>query len=483
MSHFLQGVLLLCFSAPLLVWGYLGHFSRYIADDYCLAGRVLAEGFFGSMLWWYNNWSGRFAYWIFIAVSGATDPRLAAILPALILILWFIGLVWVVYEMGLAMRVRQPLYGAFLLAAVILFATLEGAPSMLQSLYWLGSTIPYTLPLIPFTFYFGLFLFTLRRKPTGGRPSLAVMVVMALITFFAGGLCEVHAAFQFTALGMVGAAIYRYAPKDVRRTAFPMLAVGMVSSLLALVIIAVAPGNAIRQLQFTHQFSAPELVVRTVLYSAGYMVLALGRFSPLALFLTVVISAGVVYYAQPITVELTRKRNRELTGLSLVSVWILTMASLVLPLYGLGMAPSSRVYLTPQFALVWTAALWGALIGVGLRSQFAPWQKALGLAALVVLLLAGPLASAWQGLTQIPDFQTFAAEWDQRDRDLRAAVARGERRIETRMLTVDIGARAGLDTMVRNPQDWVNGCAAMYYGLEAISARPLLQMGDKTVDA
>jgi hypothetical protein len=101
-------------------------------------------------------------------------------------------------------------------------------------------------------------------------------------------------------------------------------------------------------------------------------------------------------------------------------------------------------------------------------------------AALVALLIVGPLVSTWQTLKQLPNFQTYAAEWDQRDQAIRAAVGQGMERFETTAFTVDLGAMAGLDIITSNPDDWVNRCAAIYYGLQAISAQPLLRMGDKT---
>jgi hypothetical protein len=484
MSIFSRGwlkiALWLCFIVPLGAQAYVGTFSRYFADDYCLTGRLITEGFFGSMLWWYNNWSGRFSYWIFIAISGSVEPRFAAIFPVLLLGFWLIGLIWIAYELGSLLGNRKPVYFGCLMGTLILFATLDGTPSVFQSLYWFSSTIPYTLPLIPFTFYVGLFLYTLRKTP--GRASLRTLFVMGLLTMFAGGLCEVHAAFQFTALAIIWGVLYRYAPRSVEQRARSMLVVGMASSLIALVIVAVAPGNSVRQILFPVQFSLPELVIRTILYSGGYMALALGHFSPIALLVTVVVSAMTAYLFPGTHGIPSARKIRQWILLSTLAVFILTMATLALPLYGLGTAPSSRVYLTPQLALVCAAVFWGYLMGVGLRSRrdsVSPSRKLIFGTALAVLLIVGPLASTWQTLTQLPDFQSYAVEWDQRDQGIRTAIGQGVERFATIAFTVDLGAKAGLDIITSNPSDWVNVCAAMYYGLDSITAEPLWRMGNK----
>src|SRR5271163_1466998 len=47
-------------AVPLVGYGYLGGFTRYVADDFCSARNLPLKGFWGSLVWTYLNHSGRF---------------------------------------------------------------------------------------------------------------------------------------------------------------------------------------------------------------------------------------------------------------------------------------------------------------------------------------------------------------------------------------------------------------------------------------
>jgi hypothetical protein len=57
--------------------------------------------------------------------------------------------------------------------------------------------------------------------------------------------------------------------------------------------------------------------------------------------------------------------------------------------------------------------------------------------------------------------------WDQRDRQIRAAVARGEK--DVLVLPIDSQYIGGLLEFYPQP-NWVNLCAAQYYGIDVIRA-------------
>ena len=94
----LQVVLMACFLAPLAVQAYIGQFSRYLADDYCTAGRALSAGVVGSAQWWYNNWAGQFTNWTAKGIAGVVGLGSASVFPALIIILWVAVLTWTPYQ-------------------------------------------------------------------------------------------------------------------------------------------------------------------------------------------------------------------------------------------------------------------------------------------------------------------------------------------------------------------------------------------------
>jgi hypothetical protein len=460
---------------------YLGFFSRFIADDYCTTNIALSEGAVGSVFWWYNNWAGQFTNWTLKGIAGAIGPGFAPVLPFLIISLGLVGATWMLYEVGLIAGLSWNRGTVLLLASVMMYAIFDGLPSMIQSLYWLGASLPYTTPLIFLTFLIGFYTRAIRNGRER-RSIVFALIVILLVTFVAGGLSEIYSVFQVAMLGLGIIALLVWAPEGTKRAGLPLLAVALVGSLIALIIIIVAPGNAVRQALFPHQVLLPELAVQTVVVSAGFIVLALGFFAPIPLLVTVIVSALVAYQFGPANVQLNPKHIREWMAISAGVAWLLIMSCLFPPLYGLGTAPSSRAYVMPMFVLVSTAGFWGALMGVGLKrssQRLALPLRFAGLAGIALLLVVGPLASTWQILEQRHRFSVYAAEWDARDQAIREAVAEGIREFEVTTLTVDLGEMARLDVIGSNPQDWVNQCAAEYYGLESLTARTPLQMAVK----
>src|ERR1051325_3397283 len=70
-------------AVALAVLCWSGRYVRYKADDFWTASIVARLGFWKSQTWWYERWSGRFAYTFLIGVVEWIGP---AIVPALVTI-------------------------------------------------------------------------------------------------------------------------------------------------------------------------------------------------------------------------------------------------------------------------------------------------------------------------------------------------------------------------------------------------------------
>ena len=53
---------------PLLLFAYLGQFSRLVADDYAYLGKALESGIWESMLFWREQWVGDYSGLLFMGV-------------------------------------------------------------------------------------------------------------------------------------------------------------------------------------------------------------------------------------------------------------------------------------------------------------------------------------------------------------------------------------------------------------------------------
>jgi hypothetical protein len=130
---------------PVVAHAYVGSFGRYIADDFCTASTLRRLGFLGSQVYWYQSWSGRYAYTFVVSLTQAVGPRLTPWLPSMVLLAWVVAVAYA--ALGL-LGPRSPWPIAVAVAAIHAFGTLEGSPSVYQSLYWQTGMITYTLPLV-----------------------------------------------------------------------------------------------------------------------------------------------------------------------------------------------------------------------------------------------------------------------------------------------------------------------------------------------
>src|SRR5262245_50714884 len=130
MRRSFQILWLVAFAAPLLAFAYVGHFSRYIADDYCTTSVALSQGLVGSVMQWYNNWAGQYTNWTlkaFVAYLGSGFP---GVIPTLILVLWLGAAVWIVGQVFAILRVRPGNVMTWAFGAMVVFAIFAGIPSI-----------------------------------------------------------------------------------------------------------------------------------------------------------------------------------------------------------------------------------------------------------------------------------------------------------------------------------------------------------------
>jgi len=339
----------------------------------------------------------------------------------------------------------------------------------------MSATIPYTLPLVILTFYVGFFLWVLRRYPAGKLPAW-VFIFTAGVTFVAGGTSESYVLFQGAVLVLMMLSVLAIAPAARKRGGLRLLIVGLIFSGLAFAVTLAAPGNAIRQASFGETLPVSEIILRTLRVTASFFATDIGVFSPIplliALLLPMLMVSQFATFERPLT--MTPRRARGLMGLSLGIALALVLVVIGPPIYATSVAPAPRVYLAAHLVMICTAAFWGCVIGIGLkRPGLTPESPpTLGVMLLLAsLLIVGPLLTTGQTLSHVSAFSTFAAEWDQRDHDIRAAAAQHIADVVVPAFSVDLATRARLDTIGDDSSGWVNVCAANYYGVKSITVQ------------
>ena len=186
-------------TVALLAHAYVGHFTRYMADDYCTAAAVHTDGLFtsqkslpglvGAVFLQLRDWTSR--------TPGPPDcsfPARSRTGPHVSCLDWTIS------QFGSNFIWRRPLLTSFLLAELIIFVTVsDDRGGIYEALYWQTGMLTYWVPLILMVAYVG---FVKHVDESTSRVRLAALYwfLSAALTFIAGGFNETYAVFQMCGL-------------------------------------------------------------------------------------------------------------------------------------------------------------------------------------------------------------------------------------------------------------------------------------------
>ena len=467
------------FALALLAHAYVGYFTRYMADDYCVAGAVRNLGLLTTQKFFYQGWSGRFSFTFVAGVLALVGPRVVPFLPGIALTLMLGVLTWVGFKF-VSRAQRRPLLTAFLLAEVIVLVALtDNRGGVDEALYWQTGMLTYWLPLIFMIGFIGLVKCAADQSIEVGVRKLQLALGVVL-TFVAGGFSETYAALQTLALLLVLAwFLWRKAFKVI-----PLLGAGLLGAGLALTIVVLAPGNKVRQAHFPPHPDALKLANWSVVNACKFLFSEQnypGTFSfrGVALLLPALIA---IYLAGSIP-RLTASpgNNSKLRIYLLVMLpllaFILALACFAPAYWGMSKQPPPRAMIIPEFVLVCLLVIWSYLAGSLLRSEFIVkrGRQFPLLSGISVLLLLGVMflsvAAMRTTMSRAARARPLALIWDRQDQQIRAARARGETDL-TIPVAYNIG---GTDIMTEDPTYYVNQCLADYYGVKSVTAKPSLE--------
>lgn len=469
------------FLGALLAFAYVGHFTRYMADDYCIAVDLRTVGFMKAQANWYMTWTGKFSYMLALSGAELIGPVIVPFLPLLALIVWLAGAIWSLHQIAVVAKWPYPFRTSLLLSGLFVFATLNSAHNLVQSFYWQTGMLGYTPPLICLTISIGLLSYVIRRR-LHGRLAPLLVLLSAVITVLAGGLSEVYAVLQTGALLLALIAFWFFSSPSLKRAALPPLLVNLTCSLITLLVVALAPGNQVRQSAFLPPPHLIALIRLSLFYTAGFVgyTIYLSPRTTLLILLLPALLGGNIHRLHPTTRHFDSRTVRYILLLLPAVGFVLLFICLVPGVYATsGMIPE-RARITPQFVFILTVSVWSYFAGIALFRRFSvrlqnpsPGLTA-GYAVITALLFMAPLVAIQRTLNLIPGARASALAWDQEDREIRAAKARGLVDL-TIPVVADVESRLGARTtelqIQRDPQDWKNRCMARYYDVDSIMAR------------
>ena len=456
---------------PLALYGYLGTFSRYGSDDYCISAFYLQKNLVNAMIQRYMTATSRYTNIIF---TGLADKLFGwynvAILPALMLTLFVWGLCLLLKEIAGMLRLEWSRWMILLLALWVVYFSVAQAPNLYETLYWRAGMTSHFAPLV-FIPFFGAFLLRQIRKTHDHPPSFWMQVACFLMPLLIGGLSEPPTALMITVLFLATVAAW-WSEARYRRSVLRLLIPSLLGALIALIIMAAAPANALRTQTATPGLM--ELISRIIYYPLFFIIDTL-RAYPIPTLASIIVPALLFYVKYSYGAWDLSQEARNRLGILMIVVLLLTYLFIAA-----GFAPSAygQSYPVPRARFIgrvlMTAALIteGALLGTlasQLKSNLFQSAALHGFATFVlIILMLYPLRTVWRMFGEIPAYQARAVAWDARESEIKALKAEGEKDLVVRFLSEermqDLGDHKGFR---------LNRCAAALYGVNTIVAVPM----------
>jgi Family of unknown function (DUF6056) len=461
-------------ACPLIGYGYLGTFTRYVADDFCAGRNLRIRGFWGSQIFTYQNHSGRFfSYFARIGVSLIGRDHETRFVPAILLVCWLAATTWALFQLTTLLKWRLRLLPCLLFAELIVFAMLRTGPDPGQSFYWQAGSFTYTVPIILITVFLG-FVPHFVTAQENGRSAVPAVIFSGVLALCAAGCSETNAVFQCAGLAMA-VAFCKWGPVPRAQRILPILYSGLAGSLLGSMVVVVAPGNAVREAGvriYSAPLSKTALLLKTFAASARYMVDFLHT-RPLAALGLFVVSLALINSQQ--SQGETRASWRSSIYV-IIGGWIFAfflIFSAILPgMYAFSSMPPDRALFVDHWILLLALMLSGLVFG-WLASLWYAESWVLGLlaaACAVALILPWAARSARDNFALIRDLRNYAAEWDSEDAQLRRMKSNGELQISLPWNS-SVASNGNVDQIgwiSDDPTFFINTCTADYYGFKSL---------------
>jgi hypothetical protein len=240
-------IFVILLALPLVLYAWIGFYSRYVADDFWTAGYLRQLGFWEAQRYWYLSFSGRYSFTFLVSLIELLGVGATRWLPVSSLVLWTGALYW--FWDGLFRLAGLPYSRWVRLSAALLviYTTLRTLVfGWQQAFLWQTGLLTYTVPLIGLTFWSAWFLNCLCH-PEVDTPKRHTLLWTALLFWFLGGLSETSLAFQTVLLGLA-LVFFAFSSREIphRRDSLSLLAAGLAGTLAALLCMFIAPGTSVR---------------------------------------------------------------------------------------------------------------------------------------------------------------------------------------------------------------------------------------------
>ncbi len=433
---------------------WLACYVHPFADDLAYAFAGMHSDLLDRLVREYHFWNGRYFSNVLVlrgpmVLGWEAGLPLYRLIPVLLLLATWWAASYLIRTIadGRLSRSDAALGGLF-----FLLVFLNAMPDLSEGIYWYTGAVTYQLPNILMLLLAAAWCLHIR---SGWRSPTRRYVWMALLTVVIAGCNEQHMALLVLAHAVLFAVHWRMTgkPEALTMTVF-------ILSLMCLVVVAVAPGNAVRGAHFPARHD--------LLPTLGYAVLQAGRFIGTWLFTTMLLPASFFFLVWFRHSSLDPTWCRMDRWVALAIPFAVVFVSMLLPYWSTGILGQYR---TVNAALFFFIPAWLLALAVWEVQVFrARWPLTVpggslvnfGLTVAVLLFVFGNDRYVTADLLSGRMERYDAAVMD-RVGLIRTAVTTGVREVllppfheEPRCLKI---VQPGTD-----PDNWINHSMAQYFG-------------------
>jgi hypothetical protein len=465
--------LLLSFFFAILMHAYIGSFSRYIADDYCTAGKLASSGFWQAQSFWYNNWTGRFSFTFFVSIFELFDSNIVKVLPTIFILMLLISGNFLIYSIIKYFQINNYRILSLFITVGIIFTTFFTLPNIGQNLYWMTGAVTYLFPINFVFILFGLIIFYRKKFPfQHWIANLLFGLFIFFLAFVSSGFSEVLSVIQIVLFCLI-ILVLSINQKYVTIKSLWMIA--LIGSIIGLGLMVSAPGNEIRLRQLPPNPGLFFFIYKSLQYFFTYIILWLIKniniiwpISSILIFITYYVKKHF-YYGKEISFHHVFK----LAFMMISGLLILIFVCFLPSTWVTGQAPETRVLFFPTVLLVFLLIFVSIIIGLLFHKIFIINESYKMTLAIVIglfsiyFLIAVPIFEARQVYLQRPEADNYSISWEEREIQINEKILSGETDLIVKMISNNI---MGLEDINTNATHWINICAAEYYGIDSISA-------------
>jgi len=450
---------------------YLATFVRYVADDLCEIIQLRRGPLFTVIVDAYlsgtHRSANRFSKLFFVHLSGLLGTHDVQLLPIIMVILWLLGLIWIIRETKTMFGLAYPLTVDLFMAVSLVFFSIVQAPNLFQIFFWRSSSLTHFGPVVLFLLLDG-FIFHRIRAANGRFPAAWVSLAVFLASFVIGGAGETPAVLMLAIYALLVLYFWQ-STGSVRRPGLILMTSALAGTLLAVCAMFLAPAN------FSHGKTAllilPVTLMEALKFSFDFIwdtLLTLPASTLVSFVLPGLLFFGFHTKSDQGVLLPARKRHLGIALLLLPLLGYLLIAVAFAPsAYGQSF-PVERARFSGRSVMTAVMVFEGAMLGVWMAQlKYAvSYRHLLYPIAGVCMLLFGlyPLRGSLWLLEKADSYRAWSSAWDARNEYIQHEVAEGT----TDLIVAPMDSIANIGELKLDPKAWINRCAAEYYGLDSI---------------